>query len=563
MMRTLVLISICLALITSPVSAGAPEQRFTVIAFHDVVDDARDLDGDAVTTDSLIIFFEWLRGNGWHAISIDDIARARSGERALPEKPVLITFDDAYHSLYTRVYPLILAYRIPIVSAVEGSWVDAPMDSIVRYSDKDVPRSNFISWDEARQMQKSGLVEFASHSYDLHKGVLANPQGNLLPAAAVRIYSPERGYETADAFRGRIEADLKKSCELMQRELGRKPRVLAWPFGRFTGPGAEIAAAAGFEFAFTLDPEPASTAQPMAINRYWPSYNPGVGEFATNLRFDDPLPAAQRIVAVDPADLWSADPVEADKRLGAAVERLRTLGVTTVLIDAVARGADGRIEAAWFPTSELPLRGDIFSRLAWQMSGRASVQAVARLPHADARAVLGDDARTIKLFRDLAVSVPIDALLVEDASFDGQSGASSAPWISRAARAGIDPSSFTPNDGLAFRAFSAAQYERPSLRFLWLSPSCGSDIEPMRLADLSLSRHMPAGEVKPAVSRLVGLWLECSHPPSTYLLSTTTRFFQSKGGTAIGWSPDDPVKDKPNARRVEPSVSAATFPEKF
>ena len=60
-----------------------------------------------------------------------------------------------------------------------------------------VPRSNFVSWDEAREMQASGLVEFASHSYDLHRGVQANPQGNMTPSAITWRYDPAtRRYET-------------------------------------------------------------------------------------------------------------------------------------------------------------------------------------------------------------------------------------------------------------------------------------------------------------------------------------------------------------------------------
>ena len=60
---------------------------------------------------------------------------------------------------------------------------DGDTEDTVLYGDRKVPRTNFISWDEAREMQASGLVEFASHSYDLHRGVRANPQGNVTSAA--------------------------------------------------------------------------------------------------------------------------------------------------------------------------------------------------------------------------------------------------------------------------------------------------------------------------------------------------------------------------------------------
>ena len=161
-----------------PAHAQPAGQRFVSIAFHDVVDRVEDLDGDAVTTRTLVQFFDWLKGTGWTAISLDDIAAAARGTRPLPDKAILITFDDGFRSLYTRVFPLLQVYRFPIVAALVGTWMEGRRDGTVQYGDRSVPRSHFVSWAEAREMQASGLVEFASHSWDLHRGVQANPQGN-------------------------------------------------------------------------------------------------------------------------------------------------------------------------------------------------------------------------------------------------------------------------------------------------------------------------------------------------------------------------------------------------
>jgi len=185
----LALIGLFVALLT-PALAG---QRFVSVAFHDVVDFRGDLDDDAVTVDRLIGFFEWLRANRWTAITLDEVESARLGKKPLPERAILITFDDGYRSLYTRVFPLLLAYRIPAVCPLTGAWLDAPMDTTVRYGNRDLPRAKFLSWEEAREMARSGLVEFASHSYNLHRGVRGNPQGNELAAGWARIYSPDRG----------------------------------------------------------------------------------------------------------------------------------------------------------------------------------------------------------------------------------------------------------------------------------------------------------------------------------------------------------------------------------
>ena len=238
MFRCLLILALCL-LVVPPTRAG---QHFASVSFHDVVDFPGDLDEEAMTVDRLIGFFEWLRVNRWATISLDDVEAARLGSQPLPERAILITFDDGYRSVYTRVFPLLLAYRIPVVVSLVGVWMDAPMEAKVRYGDSDVPRARFLHWEEAREMARSGLVEFASHSYDLHRAVQGNPQGNELPAAYARRYTPGRGYESAAEFRERIADDFAKSRALLTERLGRAPRALVWPYGRYTGATVEAEA---------------------------------------------------------------------------------------------------------------------------------------------------------------------------------------------------------------------------------------------------------------------------------------------------------------------------------
>jgi hypothetical protein len=96
-------------------------------------------------------------------------------------------------------------------------------------------------------------------------------------------------------------------------------------------------------------------------------------------------------------------------------------------------------------------------------------------------------------------------------------------------------------------------------------------------ADLTLVRTAPdpreagraieamarAGWFSPRSARRVGLWLEGDRPPADRDLMAITRRFQRAGGTALGWSPDDSVADRPAAAIVAPVVSADLFPAKF
>lgn len=548
--------------------AVAPPLRFVSVAFHDVVDDARELNDDAVTTDRLVAFFDWLQGNGWHPIGLEDLAAAKAGTRPLPDKAILLTFDDGYRSLFTRVYPLLLAYRFPAVAALVGAWMDAPLTSTVRYGDHDVPRHRFITWDEARQMQASGWVEFASHSYDLHQGVLANPQGNRLPATAARQLTPTQGYETDAAFRARMAANLAQSRALMQRELGRAPRALVWPFGRYTGPAIQAAHASGFDFAFTLDPEPGDASQPLQIDRFHPTGNPSVANIVANLRFDTPYAPSQRLVCVNPAALWHADPAQADAQLGTAIERLRQLGATTVVLEATVSSAAGTLSAAWFPTTALPLQADLLNRLAWQLHTRAGVAVFLRLPHRAALATLGDEAKVLQLYRDLGAHVPAEGLLVEDTAFPHALPDDAPPpsqqWTLRAARLRLPLTTLPPADRLAWQAFREVAFQRPGLRFVWVAPpnSVWPPQSQPHLADVLL---LPAA-TRPthhALPLRAGLWWTGTAPPAAATLAPLATAFLRQGGRSLGWCPDDTLGNQPNAAALAPTVSAATFPVRF
>ena len=573
-----------LAFLAGPALAAqgdiAPGLRFVSVAFHDVVDDPAELDGDAVTTDRLVAFFDFLRGAGWTAISLDDVDAARRGERPLPERAILVTFDDGYKSLYTRVFPLLLTYRMPIVAALHGTWVAAPPGSTVAYGEQFLPREDFLTWDQAREMQRSGLVEFASHSNELHRGVPANPQGNTMPAAVTRVYA-DGAYEDEAAHRRRIADDLARSSELMVRELGQPPRTVVWPFGRYSQTAVEVAEAAGFRFALTLDPEPADAAAPMALARYLPTLDPKLAEIERNLRFSPELPSAQRLVCVDPAALWTGDAAGTDERLGHLIERLRVLGSTAVVIDAVAHDAQGALAAAWFPTPELPLRADLLSRLAWQLQTRGGVKVFVRLPMAAALARLGDESRVQRLFRDLGVQVPASGLWLDDApglvalaAAPGEGGA--MPWQVRRLRRAVDPNRLPPADALALRAFEEVQRARPQLELLLLAAP-GAPMVPSAVADLTLipanadrasalqtvetfaTTHAPGRNPV----RRIGLWLHSATPPAAPDLSLAMRRLQVAGGTVLGWCPDDALADAPAAAQVAPATSAATFPIRF
>jgi hypothetical protein len=437
--------------------------------------------------------------------------------------------------------------------------------------------STLITWDQAREMQRSGLVEFASHSYDLHRTHIANPQAGELPAGATRAYDIHGGYETEEAYRLRIRADLQRSRALLETELGKAPRALAWPFGRYTRTAFQEAIASKYEFMFTLDSEPDALEDLPIISRLYP-----VGDADLRLMVAQTGRRgleAVRLVDLDLNLLSPTNPARFEESLGAEIERIKTLGATTVVVDAAAFGPRGRMEATWFPNRLLPVRADVLSRVVWQLHTRAGTQVVLSLPVTAARAAVGDDAAVIKLFRDMGMNALADGLLLNQApalvAISAGSSSSEMSWDVRHTRNSIDLSSLPPDEVLNLRAFFAFEEGQPGRRLLLLTQTIGK--APSAIADATLIEAPPAEKsFRKILDRLQaagwltapnryrsGIWIRAQKPPSATTLSRNVRLFQRRGGVAFGWEPDDPLADEPRAALAAPAFSAANFPVRF
>jgi peptidoglycan/xylan/chitin deacetylase (PgdA/CDA1 family) len=565
---------LCLLLLVIAVAqarAEPPGQRYVSIAFHDIVDDPADLASDSVTTRVFVQFLDWLKGTGWEPVSLEDVSAAARGLRKLPDKAILLTFDDGDRSLYTRVFPPLKTYHYPAVASLVGSWMQDTPDGTVLYGDQRVPRTNFISWAEAREMEGSGLVEFASHSYDLHRGIQANPQGSLSPAAVTWAYDPRtRSYETDAEYTARIRGDLEHSRRLMEANLGHPPRAIAWPYGRFTEPALEIAKELGFSFGLALDPEPAYTSDLYAIHRYFPSGNPTLGDIVRNLRFELARPLSLRIAclrldALTTAASWPRQ----DEALGHIIEGVRALGTNTVVIDAnVALPSPGSpLGNVYFPNQFRPLRMDLLGRATWQIRTRGGSDVFLHLPLAAAAAAIGE-ANVPRLFGEMVRYTRPDGIVIDMpvAPVAGEIVAD-RPESIEARREALDPSQLDATDRLGLAAFRAAAAIDPRLRLML---ALGQPAGPPDWADIGL---LPPSDDAGQMTALAGRlrtegWLQpdvagrvaFSLPANPDQQIEAQRNAQRLGASAFALCPEPPALPPP--AMFSASFSAATYPYK-
>lgn len=365
----------------APNEAPWPKNHFLGIAYHDVEDRDPDQAVVAVRTERLIEQLAWLRENGYQAVSVDQILAARRGGPALPPKAVMLSFDDGYSSFYTRVMPILRAYHWPALLAPVGSWIDTPLNKPVDFAGTPRPRGEFLTWQQIREVSQSGLVEIAAHTDANHKGILANPQGNLEPAATTRSFDPKtNGYESEAQFQARMRADVAAISNKIRTVTGKAPRVWVWPYGAADGTSLAVVGEHGYEMALTLEDGLDDLGNLMNSPRFLVASDPD-GEHFANSMVAVQTKAPMRVLHVDLDNVYDPDPAQQARNLDVLVQRVVDMGAGTVFLQAFADPkGDGLVHSLYFPNRHLPMRADLFNRVAWQLHTRAHASVYAWMP---------------------------------------------------------------------------------------------------------------------------------------------------------------------------------------
>jgi biofilm PGA synthesis lipoprotein PgaB len=621
---------------------GAQPPDFIALCYHDVRDnvggtpiaakgiqqifsDGHELDPDqyAISTRNLVSQFDWLRSHGYHVVSLQQVIDARSGRAPLPEHAVLLTFDDGLRSAYTKVFPLLKAYHYPAVVAVVGAWASLPADGKVAYGFRDFTRDDFASWDELREMEQSGLVDIASHTWNLHQGIIANPQGNVIPAVIVHAYDAKtRHYETDEEYSARIRTDLARNSREIEEHTGHAPRAVMWPYGAYTQVADAIADSLGMKVSFTLGwpvtfPDRTHGLTGLhAIPRLVMMSNPTLSDFLwsfNHLYMRNNI----RAVQVDLDYVYDPNPAQQEKNLGELLDRIKKLKVTQVWLQAYADpDGSGTVSSVYFPNRELPMRADLFSRAAWQLRTRCGVEVYAWMPvlawhfpdaelqHRlqivpkpgvkdeppvrlnpflpETQKLVGD------LYEDLGRAAPVAGILFSDDAVlrDTDDLGLDAPAPGRArTKALID---FTHQLAAHTRHWSP---ELATARNLFAEPVLHPEAEawfaqslPAFLASYNVTALMAmpslddVTKANPWLSRLAHVVEAepCGAEQTLFELQTVDwrtnqvvptkrvakqmRELENSGILHLGYYPDDFAKNNPNLDRLRPAFSAATYP---
>lgn len=356
--------------------------EFTILSYHEISEKSETLDSSyAVTPANFEAQVQWFIKNGYHFVNIDAILKYRNNGKPLPNKAVLMTFDDGYASVYHNAFGIIKKYKIPVVIALVGSWLEAKEK--VDFDGHIIGREKFLNQEQLKEMVSSGLVEIASHTHSLHKGIAGNPQGNMQPAVRTRQWLPQtQKYEDETSYQKRVYNDLLQNNTFLEKYTGQKPRTIVWPYGHYNIEVRKIAEKLGMPIGLTLDDGSNTRITPLwGLRRILVEQKMTLKELELimlvrngNFIDDDRITKAAHI---DLDYIYDADPAQQERNLGALLDRIKILGINTIYLQAFADpDANGAADYVYFPNRNIPMRADLFNRVAWQISTRTQVKRI-------------------------------------------------------------------------------------------------------------------------------------------------------------------------------------------
>ena len=183
-----------------------------------------------------------LAEEGYTAVFPDDLAAYVYEGKALPDKPVVITFDDGYLSNYEYAWPILEKYGMKATIFVIGSTIG----NTEHYKDTDYPITPHFSYEQGAEMVASGVISIQSHTYDMHQWApyedSDQPRENILALEG----------ESEEDYRSLLSADCQKIRQVIQEGMGEASvHVMAYPSGQFDTLSQVTLLENGFDITFT------------------------------------------------------------------------------------------------------------------------------------------------------------------------------------------------------------------------------------------------------------------------------------------------------------------------
>lgn len=180
-------------------TAPTPEGHAVITIYHHVSDSTPR--STSLTAEELRIQMEYLRDNDFEVWPLDRLLIALQNKEPVAERTAVLTFDDAYSSIYDTGWPLLQEFGFPMTLFVTTQ----PVNDNQR---------GYMTWDQIREMSEAGVI-IANHM--VHHPHMVD----ALPG------------ESNDDRLARLRTELLEAQQHIFAETGQDHKIMAYPYGEF------------------------------------------------------------------------------------------------------------------------------------------------------------------------------------------------------------------------------------------------------------------------------------------------------------------------------------------
>ena len=206
-------------------------EKVAIIMYHSILKDESQHGEYVLSPVELEKDLLYLKNNGYTAITSSELIAYVYSGKSLPEKSVMLTFDDGCLNNLTYVLPLLEKYNMKAVFSVVGSFCDRE-DSNKQRNDE----YSYLNWNEVRELYLSGKVDIACHSNDFHS--LGERRGSKI-----------KSNETYSDYRSAFLSDTNTFLNSIKKNAQIVPSIYTYPYGLVSEESKNLVKTCGFKIS--------------------------------------------------------------------------------------------------------------------------------------------------------------------------------------------------------------------------------------------------------------------------------------------------------------------------
>lgn len=212
------------------------EKRLPVLMYHLILKNPGNSNKFIVPQSVFEEDLKYIKNHGYTTILVQDLIDYTENKKELPEKPILLTFDDGAFNNYLYAFPLAKKYEAKFVF----SPIAKEAERYTKAHDEN-PTYSHANWEKISEMSKSGLVEIQNHTYNMHSNKNS------------RIGCTKKRNESVEEYKQKLSEDIRKSQELISQNTGVVPTAFFYPYGAKSDCSEEILKSLGFKATFLCE----------------------------------------------------------------------------------------------------------------------------------------------------------------------------------------------------------------------------------------------------------------------------------------------------------------------